>query len=313
MARREEPARLVADCDAGQLHQRQARVARPDRRRRAGQGRGKELGVEGRDLPCAGVGPLHGGAVRRRRRRRDDARVRRGERRLRRGRFRTADRQGQRRLGRTGRAVRCHRLRGRQPDQLGLSPHRQALAARRWPRHGERCCRRRRDRRPRRYAAVHRRRYAMADVHPRHRFLSRGGQPHRARRPAGPHPAADRCRDRGRDRRPPDRQAADAVRGPSGGCASRLFDLRRAGRQDPGDRNRAAADQKPVDRAGRGRQGHGLGQIARRRVGQGVGPSAARRRANGARPRSTSPPTRRFIWRLQAASQKSPLPPSRGC
>ena len=123
-------ARAVAGVAARRLPRRQAAVADADRRRRARQGRGQELGVARRRLPAARLSALPRFAQPWRQRCRRRPRVRPRHRPVRRRRLRHSGRQEQRHLGRPGHVAGGARRRRGDGDPLRLSAHRQGMEAR---------------------------------------------------------------------------------------------------------------------------------------------------------------------------------------
>ncbi len=101
---------LAAHLPRG-VHQGRTVVGDRPRSRRPRRGRGRELGVEGVQLPAARVPPLHDHPVARRQRRGGRARVRRRRQGLRRGRFRPSRGQGAGELEGRGHVVGRHRFR----------------------------------------------------------------------------------------------------------------------------------------------------------------------------------------------------------
>ena len=129
LGRRQPQARAVAGVAAQRLPRRQAGMADADRRRRAWESRGQELGVARRRLFAARLPALSRVIEPGRQRRRRHPRVRPDDRPIRGRRFHHPRGQEQRHLGRPGHLAGRPRRRRGDGDPLGLSARRQGMAA----------------------------------------------------------------------------------------------------------------------------------------------------------------------------------------
>ncbi len=316
VARRDQPARPVADLAARRLSRRQAAMADPDRRRRARQGGGQVLGLARRRLPRARLSPLPRLAEPRRHRRRRGPRVRP---RRPAGSSRTASSSPRPRAASPG-SIADTLLVGTDygaglADRVGLSADRQIVEARHSARVGAHPVR---AARPATSASIRSpsraptRRWVFVDrgktfwTNERHLLTPTGG--------LIPVPHAGRRRARGRDRRPADRQAAEPARAlsaPERSSPSRFAtsspeampsrELVMAPTAKQAIEEVSASDNVLWVKA--------LDDVS----GKLFALTPRKRRRLDRRGRSTCRPTAPSICSPSAASRTSPSPPSRGC